>query len=90
MTNASDQSAPGGLCQRLQSGIAHIPFGARHADLDEFMVMQRALGFRHNGGGHARISHQNDRFERVGKATQVPSLLVIEFHAPIVRGSGRS
>jgi hypothetical protein len=62
MTDTSDQSAPGSHCQRLKGGIAHIPLGACHADLDEFVIMQRALGFRHNGGGHARITHQNDGF----------------------------
>ena len=90
MTNPAYEGAVGCHGERFQGGIAHIPFGARHADLDQLVVVQRALGFSYNARRDAGVADENQGFEWVGEAFEVPPLLVIELHAPIVRNVRRS
>lgn len=60
MADSADESAAGGLRKGLKGGIAYLAIDAGHADLDQFVIVERPLGFGDNAGGHPRIADEDD------------------------------
>ncbi len=82
MADPADQQATGISCEVLERGIPRLALGARHADLDELVVLERATGFRNHPLTDPGIADQDDGLQGVGEATQISSLLVVERHGP--------
>lgn len=67
MTDALNQGTPGGGGEFIETCVTRVAFGAAELDLDEFVVVQRALRL----GDHARrdtlLTDQQHGIERVAQ-----------------------
>jgi len=80
MADASHESAVGRFGQPFECGIARFAIGTGHPHLDELVVLQRSAGLGDHAFADPTVADENEGFERVGEATQVTPLFVIEFH----------
>ena len=84
MADASDQYAVGSCRQIDQSLVAIFTSQARQPHLDKLVVMQGALCFGNDAIADTGIADQDDGFERMGEAAQVPALFFGKLHPLIV------
>lgn len=80
MTDPPYKSAVGRAGELGESIVPRLAIGARHADFDEFVIVQGATGFGHDALTEPTVADQHHGFERVGEAAQVTPLFVVKFH----------
>jgi len=74
MPDTTDQGALALRGKCLKRRVARFSIGARHANFDQFVIMQGSLRFGDNTRTHPGIADEDDRLEGVGEAAQVAAL----------------
>lgn len=74
VTNTTYQGAFALRGQRFESRVAGFAIGTGHANLDQFVIVQRPLRLGDDTRAHPGVADKNDGFEGVGEAAQVAAL----------------
>jgi hypothetical protein len=80
--DAADQGRVGPGGQIVEGRVARFARQAGQADLDEFVIPQRPLGFGDHAGADAGSADENQGFQGVGEAAQVAALFFGKLHGP--------
>ena len=84
MANARNERTLRGRGEPLEHRVAIRAPGTAHFYLDQFMIVQRAGGFRDDTAGDTVAANQNDGIQGMREAPQVLALLFGQFHRAIV------